>query len=87
MKRIDKLIEGIKPVIPDITQEDIVNHLLVGRCENCVLNDYCDQYFYLKENGEFVLNEDGEKTVNPEMDCEDIVIKWLNENYESEEAE
>ena len=86
MKRIDKLIEGIKPVIPDITQEDIVRYLF-GRCESCALSDYCDQYFYLKENGEYVLDEDGEKTVNPEMDCEDIVNKWLNEKYESEEAE
>lgn len=79
MKRIDKLIEGIKPVVSSVTEEDIVNFFL-DRCEKCVLNDYCDQYFYLKEDDEYVLDEEGEKMVNPEMNCEDIVKKWLNED-------
>ena len=79
MKRIDKLLEGIRPVVPTITAEDIAD-CFVDRCDNCVLNDYCNEYFYLKENGEYVLDEDGDQVVN--MDCEEIVKKWLNENID-----
>ena len=79
MTRLEKLIEGIKPVVPTITAEDIVD-LFADRCDNCVLNDYCDEYFYLKENGEYVIDEDGDKVVN--MCCEEIVKKWLNENID-----
>ena len=80
MKRIEKLMEAMKPVVPAITEEKLVN-LFVDKCEDCMLNEYCNQYFYVMENGEYVRYEDGELMVS-DMSCEEIVTKWLNENVD-----
>lgn len=81
MKRIEKLLEGIKPVLPDATEET-VKHIF-GECEGCPITKYCDEYFYYKENGEFVTDESGDRIVNYDMDCDIIVDKWLNEEYDN----
>ena len=77
MKRIDKLIEAMKPVVPAINKKKLAD-LFVDRCEDCVLSEYCNQYFYVMENGEYVRDKDGELVVS-DMNCEEIVAKWLNE--------
>lgn len=81
MKRIEKLLEGIKPVLPDTTEE-FVKQMFNGECAGCPITEYCDEYFFYKENGEFVTDESGDRIVNYDMDCDSIVDKWLNEEYE-----
>lgn len=73
MRHIEKLLEGIKPVLPDITEE-FVKQMFGGECAGCPIIDYC--------NGEFVRDEFGDPIPNPSMDCNSIVDKWLNEEYE-----
>ena len=79
MTRLEKLMEGIEKVLPGIEESDVKR--LFGTYETCLFGDYCDDYFYLKANGEYLLDEDGEKLINPDMHCEDIVNKWLSEEY------
>lgn len=82
MKRIEKLLEGIKPVLPDTTEE-FVKQMFNGECAGCPITEYCDEYFFYKENGEFVTDELGDRIANPNMGCDIIVDKWLNEEYDN----
>ena len=80
MTRAEKLIEGIKPVLPSITEEMILE-TFIDNCEHCPISDYCDQYFFVYKDGKRVLDENGEEVVNSDMVCGDIVEQWLNEEF------
>lgn len=86
MRRIDKLLECLRPVLANITEKRLIKMFTnCGDCDDCPLSDYCDQFFYIKENGEYVLDDNGDRVdLHPDMVCKDVVIKWLDEDVDQE---
>ena len=79
MTRLEKITQCLNEFLPDANEKKIKEGLFTGDCDICLICGYCDEYFWLKENGEYLLDEDGDRLNNPDMSCADIVNQWLHE--------
>ena len=87
MTKMEKLQEALGYLFDDPTvADDILEHIAnepTTFCSICKYSDECDRaYFVTDENGDFVLDKDGDRISNADesgWSCEGILRKHLDE--------